>query len=251
MLSSAKVKLIRSLSVKKYRTEAQMFVVEGEKMVAELLRFAPAQLAWVYGLEDWAQRNPALLKKCIDKFTPVQAADLEKISAMQTPNAVLALVRMPSVLANLDLPTQDICLYLDGIQDPGNLGTILRIAEWFGIKAIYTSPDTVDLYSPKVVQASMGALFRVSFREIALEALLLENPVIPILGAVLEGDSVFSAKSPQKGLLVIGNEGRGIRADLLPLITQKISIPRHPAGGAESLNAAVATGILAAWLRNV
>jgi RNA methyltransferase, TrmH family len=249
MLSTAQTKYLRSLSVKKYRTEHQQFLVEGEKMVAELLRFAPDTAVSIYALADWAAQNPDLAQRFAEKTTVVTAAELEKISTLQTPNAVLALAQMPRTVPPVGLPAQDLCLYLDGLQDPGNLGTILRIADWYGIPAVFASPDTVDFYSPKVVQASMGALFRVACQALDLSALTSANAGLPVIGAVLDGEPVRQVPSPTGGLLVIGNEGRGIRPEAMAQLTQGVSIPRHPRGGAESLNAAVATGILVAFLR--
>lgn len=218
-------------------------------MVAELCAEAPERVISLYGLERWGAENRALLGPLLDKFNGVSAAELKKISSLQTPNSVLAIAAMPDESPDLQLPSRDLCLYLDGIQDPGNLGAILRIADWFGIPALYCAPDTVDAYSPKVVQACMGSIFRLRCTEIELPALIAENPGIPVLGAVLGGENVYAVDKQNRGLLVIGNEGRGIRPDVLPLLSRHVSIPRHPKGGAESLNAAVATGVLCALLR--
>lgn len=221
-------------------------------MVAELLGQQRFPVVSVWGMERWAELNAALLKPFLQNFNPVSESELRKISTLTTPNAVLAVAQWPDVWPDAALLESDICLYLDGIQDPGNLGTILRIADWFGFPAVFCSPETVDVFSPKVVQASMGAVFRVPSREIALPDLLSECATPPpVLGAVLGGSDVFQTDLPRHGLLVIGNEGRGIGTLAESLLTHRLTIPRHPAGRAESLNAAVATGILAAVLRNV
>lgn len=138
------------------------------------------------------------------------------------------------------------CFYLDGIQDPGNLGSILRIADWFGFAAVYCSPDCVDVFNPKVVQASMGAVLRMPVWEIPISDLCEQPSTFPVLGAMLDAENVMNAQLPNHGLLVIGNEGKGISTEVMAFLTQRISIPKHPKGGAESLNAAVAAGILAA-----
>lgn len=220
-------------------------------MVAELLQQHRFTVASVWGLERWAAANTAVLQPFLQNFNPVTEAELRKISTLITPNAVLAIAKWPDSLPDSSLLASDICLYLDGIQDPGNLGTILRVADWFGFPAVFCSPDCVDMYSPKVVQATMGAIFRVPTMEIALPELLNSCAVAPpVMGAVLGGSDIFQSPLPSHGLLVIGNEGRGISTDTEQLLSHRLTIPRHPAGGAESLNAAVATGILAAVLRN-
>ena len=148
-------------------------------------------------------------------------------------------------------PTEEsLSLYLDGIQDPGNMGTILRIADWFGVDCVFSSPDCVDPYNPKVIQATMGAFLRVSCIETTIERLHEEHPGLPIYGAVMDGENVFHANLKSKeGIIVIGNEGRGISSEAESLLSQRISIPPAAHSGAESLNAAVATGILCAVFR--
>lgn len=246
MLSHNQTKLIAALAVKKYRYQHQKFIVEGEKMVGELLRQFHIKVFAVFATHAWLEQNNSLLKPFSDQIFPVTEAELSKISSLTTPNAVLAIAQIPDAPVDNDIPASDICFYLDGIQDPGNMGAILRIADWFGIPAVYSAPDTVDVYNSKVVQASMGAIFRVKNMEIPLSELLEKTPGLPVLGAVLGGQNVFETSLPNHGLLVIGNEGRGIRPDAEQLLTHRLTIPRHPAGGAESLNAAIATGILTA-----
>ena len=246
MLSHNQLKHLRSLSVKKYRQQNGQFLVEGEKMVAELLGQSRIGVSAIFALESWTEQNARFLRPFSEKVNIVTEAELAKISALTTPNKVLAVAIMPLEPCNSKLATSEPCFYLDGIQDPGNMGSILRIADWFGFPAVYCSPDCVDVFSPKVVQASMGAIFRVSSWEIELAEILVAAPQISVAGAVLNGDPVFEANLPANGLLVIGNEGRGISPAVQSSLTHRISIPRHPAGGAESLNAAVAAGILAA-----
>ncbi len=246
MLSHNQQKLIAALQVKKYRQKYRKFVVEGEKMVGELLRQTRLPVSALFGLERWAEAHAALLAPFLEIFNPVSEGELKKISGLSTPNGVLALAEWPAVLPVLDLPLTERCFYLDGIQDPGNLGTILRIADWFGLPAVFCSPDCVDAFSPKVVQASMGAIFRIQTQEITLSDLVAQLPGLPVMGAVLGGDDVFTTALPGHGLLVIGNEGRGLSPVAERLLTHRLTIPRPPRGRAESLNAAVAAGILAA-----
>jgi RNA methyltransferase, TrmH family len=249
MLSHNQQKHLRSLSVKKYRQQHGQFLVEGDKMVAELLGQTRINVSQIFALESWIDKNARFLRPFSAKVNPITAAELDKISALSTPNQVLAVADIPLEKINFELVTTDICFYLDGIQDPGNLGSILRVADWFGLPTVYCSPDCVDVYSPKVVQASMGAIFRVQSWEIDLCELLMAAPQIAVVGAVLDGENVFEANLPSNGLLVIGNEGKGISPQTEHLLTHRISIPRHPTGKAESLNASVAAGILAAAFR--
>lgn len=247
MLSQNQAKFLNALHLKKYRQKYQNFLVEGDKMVVELLNQHRLKVQAIYAVERWLEENHALLMPFSDMVNAVSSHELAKISTLTTPNQVLAVVHIPDAPPRFSLPKNQLCFYLDGIQDPGNLGSILRIADWFGMPAVYGSPDCADFYSPKVVQASMGAIFRVATWEIPFEILQPEIPNISITGAVLDGQSIFEQKPPSTGLLVIGNEGRGISETLMPQLTHRISIPKGVNGGAESLNAAIAAGILAAW----
>jgi RNA methyltransferase, TrmH family len=249
MLSHNQLKHLRSLSVKKYREEHGQFLVEGDKMVLELLGQSQINIHAIFAVESWIEKNTRFLRQVSDKIFPVTEPELAKISALTTPNQVLAVANRPSIPCDFQLAKSNLCFYLDGIQDPGNMGSILRVADWFGLPAVYCSPDCVDVYSPKVVQSSMGAIFRVQSWELELSEFLEKSPKISIAGAVLDGKNVFESDLPAQGLLVIGNEGRGISSQTEKLLTIRISIPRHPSGGAESLNAAVAAGILAAAFR--
>lgn len=249
MLSHNQTKLLTALQVKKYRQKYRKFTVEGEKMAAELLTQQHMAVSAVFGLERWADENATLLHPFADKFSPVGEAELKKVSTLTTPNRVLVVAELPNEPFSTEIIRTDLCFYLDGIQDPGNLGTILRVADWFGFPAVICSPDTADAFSPKVVQASMGAFLRVKIWEMPIETVLEQAPGVSVSGAVLGGDDIFQTTLPSNGLVVIGNEGRGISPAVERLLTHRLTIPRHPAGGAESLNAAVAAGIFAAAFR--
>jgi RNA methyltransferase, TrmH family len=246
MLSHNQTKFLTALQIKKYRQKYRKFIVEGEKMIAELLLQKHLQIDALFGFERWAAENDVLLQPFLEKFNPIGEADLKKISTLSSPNRVLAVVDMPEQPPVPALPERGYCFYLDGLQDPGNLGAILRIADWFGMRPVFCSPDCVDAYNPKVIQSGMGAFLRVPVFEIALPDLLSASPGTAVCGAVLDGENVFKTKLPESGLIVIGNEGRGIGAEAAALLTRRVSIPRAAGGGAESLNAAVAAGILAA-----
>jgi len=213
-------------------------------MVAELLTQQRVAVSAIYGLEEWITAHEVLCRPFLSKITTITAAELKKISSLSTPHSVLAVAEMPKILP--EIITDRVCLYLDGIQDPGNLGTILRTADWFGIPAVYCSADCADVYSAKTIQAGMGAFLRIYTQEVALEQLLAHTPNRMVWGAVLGGTKLAQIDLSGPGVLVVGNEGRGIRPDTEQLLTHRITIPKHPESRAESLNAAVAAGILMA-----
>jgi TrmH family RNA methyltransferase len=225
------------LSDKKVRLETGCFIAEGVKLVGEMIA-AGYPLKAVYALDSWESPDATL------EVTRIEAFELEKMSMLQTPNQVLAVAMMPQKKETLNL-AGPLTIVLDGIQDPGNMGTIIRTADWFGITQIVASEDTVDVYNPKVIGATMGSFMRVS---VTYKNLADWMPTIklPVYGALLEGENVFTIKTPQKGLLVIGSEGKGIRENILDFITHPVTIPKI--GEAESLNAGIAAGIIVAQL---
>jgi TrmH family RNA methyltransferase len=237
MVTKSELKYIQSLSDKKVRLETGCFIAEGVKLVGEMIA-AGYPLKAVYALDSWESPDPSI------EVTRIEAFELEKMSMLQTPNQVLAVAMMPhkKEVFNLEGP---LTIVLDGIQDPGNMGTIIRTADWFGITQIVASEDTVDVYNPKVIGATMGSFMRVSVTYKNL-AEWLPTIKLPVYGALLEGENVFTIKTPQKGLLVIGSEGKGIRENILEFITHPVTIPKT--GGAESLNAGIAAGIIVAQL---
>lgn len=244
MLSKAQVKYIRSLAQQKYRKEHNAYIAEGDKLCREWLA-SPAKLQYIICLEAWAQHNEALIDDHPEaQLCVVAPHELEAVSQLTTPNQALLVARLPEIPAAL--PHEEWCLALDTIQDPGNLGTIIRIADWFGIGHVVCSPDCADAFSPKVIQAAMGGHLRVQLHQADLRS-FLDAVRIPILAAALEGQNVYGVPPQDAAVLLIGNESRGLHPDLLERATGKVTIPR--AGGAESLNAAVSAGILCALLR--
>ncbi len=237
MVTKSELKYIQSLSDKKVRLETGCFIAEGVKLVGEMIA-AGYPLKAVYALDSWESPDTSL------EVTRIEAFELEKMSMLQTPNQVLAVAMMPQKkeVLNLEGP---LTIVLDGIQDPGNMGTIIRTADWFGITQIVASEDTVDVYNPKVIGATMGSFMRVqvSYKNLAA---WLPTIKLPVYGALLEGENVFTIKSPQKGLLVIGSEGKGIRENIIDFVTHPVTIPKI--GDAESLNAGIAAGIIVAQL---
>ena len=235
MINNNELKYIQSFAHKKHWAQESVFIVEGPKMVEEAIK-ANCIIEKIYGTTAWLDEQPVL-------GVPVETVDdimLSRMSQLQTANQVIALVRKHTTETQL-VYADKMTLLLDGIQDPGNLGTIIRTADWFGIEQIVVTADTANLYNPKVIQSTMGSCFRVTVRSMDISELLSKN-TLPVLGALLTGTSIYEKKLPPAGFLMIGNESKGIRVELQKFITDSISIPRF--GGAESLNAAVAAGIL-------
>lgn len=233
-LSKNKVKWIRSLSLKKNRDELGLYIVEGEKMCQELIQNYTDQVVF---LAHTTAFNCTLTST---ETALVTVKELEQISLLKTPNNVLAIVKKPANKIGLTSP-DELIIALDGIQDPGNLGTIMRIADWFGIKKLICSTETVDCFNPKVVQATMGAVFRINCSYTDLAA-YLNKTKSPIYGADLEGENIFEQKKLAPGIIVMGNEGNGLSTEIRSVIQHKLSIPKF--GNAESLNVSVATGII-------
>lgn len=239
MLSKNELKYIQSLCQKKQRSAERLFLAEGVKLAGELLE-AGYPVKNIYALEEW---KAPVTHVPITRIAPFE---LEKISSLQKPNQVLLIAEQQEPAGEPELKNHFI-LALDGIQDPGNLGTIIRIADWFGIDQIIASKDTAELYNPKVIQSTMGSFPRVKVWYRNLET-ILQKKQVPVYGALLNGESMYNTASPKEGILVIGNESKGIRETILPFIHHAITIPRI--GKAESLNAAVATGILLSQLKS-
>lgn len=250
MLSKNQLKFIRSLHQAKYRKEHGLFLAEGPKVVGELLQ-GPFRVHSIYATEEWAMPAGKTLPTGTVHIVITQK-ELERISGLQAPNQVLALLHIPKAEAAMPLPT-DLVLVLDGIRDPGNLGTIIRTADWYGIHRVICSLDCVELYNPKVVQASMGSITRVevSYRDLA-GMFRLNQSGFPVYGAVLEGSNIYDEKLTSNGYLLIGSESHGISQPLRKYITHPIVIPAYETrqgNRAESLNASVATAVLCAEFR--
>lgn len=240
MLSKKEIKDIQSLSHKKFRDELNWFIAEGPKIVGELIQLLPEQIERVYAVKEWIQANQSSAQKV--NFTEVNGVELERVSHLQTPNQAIAVVRkLPSKRPDASSFT----IYLDTIQDPGNFGTIVRIADWFGIKNVVCTSGCADLYNPKVVQSTMASIARVNVYYDENEEWLIQQKV-PVYAATLNGVSLYEHSKVDQGILVIGNESKGISEDVLQYSTAQITIPKK--GQAESLNAAVATGILLSHL---
>jgi TrmH family RNA methyltransferase len=245
MLSKAQVKYIQSFAHKKFRDEERAFVAEGPKVVGEYLQERPGDLLALYALPDWIDEHTEVMVGLSRRVHVVEPSDLERISFLTTPNTVLAVIRKPEQPSSPDL-SAPCTLVLDDIQDPGNLGTIIRTADWFGVRTIICSASTADAWNPKVVQSTMGSLMRVQVWYTDLVDLINAHADIPLWAAALEGRQVDKLEKPPHILLLIGNESKGIRPSLLDRAQERLTIPK--VGKAESLNASVATGILLSQL---
>ena len=241
MLSKKEIKDIQSLGLKKQRAETGLFVAEGPKIVSELLTAVPGQVQQVLAVKDWAETHGPLLREV--PLHVVSEDELQRASGLQTANGVLAVLRQFE--SREPVLRQNICLYLDAIQDPGNFGTIIRIADWFGINDVVCTEGCADRYNPKVVQSTMASIARVNVWYDS-EGAWIKQQKVPVLAAVLGGGSVYERGKLAEGILLIGNESKGLQPALRELATEQITIPRR--GEAESLNAAVATGIILSHL---
>lgn len=268
MISKAKIKFIRSLEQKKQRRAEKLFVAEGPKVVGDIMKVEmPVMVA---ATPDWIMQNKPLLHEAVE-IHEVDNDTLRKISFLQHPQHVIALFRQNFLNVtddtdskNLDMPASDSCsgqkecaythvvsenklyLALDGVQDPGNLGTIIRIADWFGIEKIFCSHETADVWNPKVIQATMGSIARVEVVYVSLAELFDSLPQsMPVYGTMLDGEDISDVRLGNSGIIVMGNEGNGISEEIARRLTHKLLIPNYPKGHstADSLNVAIATAI--------
>lgn len=246
MLSKAKIKWIHSLGNKKNRHELHLFVAEGHKLVTELLQLMECR--FLTATASWLQRHPNVSAA---EVVEASLAELTKASSQQHPQDVLAVFEIPQRELKVKGLTTNLSLALDSIQDPGNLGTIIRTADWFGINTLLCSFGCVDAYNAKTVQASMGSIGRVSVHYLQLED-LIPSLNIPVFGTFLEGKSLYEIKQPPPAAVILmGNEGKGISESLKQMVSHKIYIPEYPPGNkrAESLNVSIAAGIICAAFR--
>ena len=245
-ISKNKIKYIRSLEQKKTRREEGVFVAEGPKLTGDLLgRFHCRYLA---ATTEWMNAHPLVQA---DEKDIANLEDLQRASLLKTPQDVIAVFEQRNEATDTSVIEHELCLALDDVQDPGNLGTIIRIADWFGIEHIFCSLGTADVYNPKVVQATMGALARVHVHYLSLTELIESLKEVPVYGTFLDGTNIYKQSLSETGLIVMGNEGNGISAEVRKLINRKLYIPNFPAGRStsESLNVAVATAITCAEFR--
>ena len=234
MVSKNQIKLITSLQQKKYRKQEQLFFAEGVKVVQELLHSN-------FELQDLFTTKQDFLTVPKNKVHAISEAELKKISALSTPNTCLAVFKIPKAKEMVD---KGLIVALDDVRDPGNLGTIIRLCDWFGIETLFCSEESVDIYNPKVVQATMGSISRVNVVYGNLEAFLSQTK-LPVFGTFMDGKNIYQEKLPKEGIIVMGNEANGISSSIEKLVSERIAIPRF--GNlqvTESLNVATATAII-------
>ena len=246
MLSKAEIKRISRYKQSKFRNQDGLFVVEGEKILEELLQ-SDYNIQSIYATAPWIQKNKSIIqsKDVANKVVEISEEDLNKISLLSTPNQVYALVKIPQ--ENLSNSNKGLTIVLDGIKDPGNLGTIIRLADWFAIERIICSSDCVDVFNPKTVQSTMGSIFRVKVEYTDLKIFLGNLPKdYSIYGSIVEGgESIYEKQFSKDSILVIGSESHGISQEIRKYINQNITIPRFRADNKpESLNASIATAII-------
>lgn len=256
MLSTNRLKLIRSLRQKKYRDQLKLFIVEGEKMIGELLDRPGSggyRVRQLFATNSWIENHRSVLRNAAFEVNEVTRAELKKISNLVSPQPAVALVSIPDRTIQMETLLQNPVLAFDSIRDPGNLGTIIRTADWFGFHHIVCSEDSADLYNPKVIQATMGSFTRVIayYTDIRL---FLSQPGMKekaVYGTFLEGENLYNFTMEKNPLILFGNESHGLSDRFEPFIRRKIAIPSYPAGikGSESLNVAASVAVICAEMR--
>jgi TrmH family RNA methyltransferase len=253
LLSGNQVKHIHSLKQKKFREIYRQFLAEGSKLVKEILE-SQYRVINVYAIADWLKQNEDILHSKQISFLEISMAEMKRITALSSPSPALAVAEIPEI-SSLPAVINDLVLVLDDIRDPGNLGTIIRIADWFGIKSIICSENTVDLYNPKVIHATMGSAFRVNILYANLKEFLSSLPLeIKVYGTFAQGVSIYTTPLEKRGIIIIGSESSGISDEISLKVTDKISIPAYTKDSrhinhAESLNASIATAIICSEFR--
>lgn len=246
MLSKNKIKYIHSLELKKNRKEEKVFVAEGHKLVGDLLGHFDCKL--LIATPNWLKDNPKIKA---DEIIEVNNEELSKASFLKTPQEVLAVFAQPDYPTDISVIRNSLCLALDDVQDPGNLGTIIRLADWFGIEHIFCSMNTVDVYNPKTVQATMGGIARVKLHYCSLTELIGQLNDTPVYGTFLNGNNIYKEQLSQNGLIIMGNEGNGVSQEVEGLINKRLYVPNYPQERetSESLNVAIATAVVCAEFR--
>ncbi len=254
MLSKNRVKYVRSLEMKKFRKADNVFVAEGHKLVGDLLdvfscTYLAATAEWLALHASWLQQQSGV------EIKEVTDDELKRLSFQETPQQVLAVFKQPTYDVDVnEVAKRELCLVLDDVQNPGNLGTIVRLADWFGIEHIFCSRGCADIYNPKTVQATMGGIARVQTHYVDLPAMLSAlDKSIPVYGTFLDGENLYQKKLEHRGLIVMGNEGKGVSKAVEAFVSERLYIPNYPPGRttSESLNVAIATAIVCAEFRRM
>lgn len=247
MISKARIKWIKSLELRKFRQRHSAFVAEGPKLLGELLPYSTP--LYVAATEAWLEENRHLVEH-VAEVDVISETELERVSLLRTPQSVLAVMPIVENKLEKECLRSGLTLALDGVQDPGNLGTIVRIANWFGIQRIICSEGTADVYNPKCIQACMGALAHVQVHYCHLPE-LLQSVDVPLFGTFLDGTNIYEEPLSADGIIIMGNEGNGVSQEVAQLVDRRLFVPNYPIGSltTESLNVGVATGIVCAEFR--
>jgi TrmH family RNA methyltransferase len=251
-LSKNRIKYLNALKIKKYRQQYRQFIMEGDKMVADLLREGTVPVRQLIATEDWLAETNVSLLRLVEEVVIADRRELERISSLETPPPAIAVLDLHDEPPDTGVLSEMLSLGVDTIQDPGNLGTIIRTADWFGITHVVCSDGCADCYNPKSIQASMGAVLRVHVSYCNMEELIPElfsRGNFPVIGTFMDGNPVYTVSRPDRGMLLFGNESRGISNKLGKFVTQRITIP--PGEGrqhVESLNVASAVAVVCSWL---
>jgi len=250
MLKKNDIKLIRSLRLKKYRQKYNKFIVEGEKIAIEAIKFQNKNIDHIYCVNEFIEKNEQILEDIQGELTIVSEKELNQISNLKTANSVVVVLNKQDINTNDIILGSNLIVFLDDIMDPGNMGTIIRSCDWFNIDSLVVSPNSVDIYNPKVIQSSMGSIFRLPIHRMDFEMLnsITKDQGIEYYGTLLNGENMNSIKYKTPLVMVIGNESKGISESVQQSIKNKITIPRYNKI-TESLNAAVATGIVLADIK--
>ena len=252
MLSNKQLKYLKSLYQRKFRQKYGIFIAEGVKTAAEIIYDGNIQIERVLATDEWMEANVDFTTSLPEGVCQkVSENELNAVSLLKQPNQVFFVLKQQKHTFPATKNERSLFIYLDEIRDPGNMGTILRIADWFGVKWVFCSDKCVEIHNPKVIQSSMGAFLRIKTNVLPLTELKTKLPNTPIIGTTLDGSSLQNSNLTLPAIIVIGNESNGISKATQELLDHKISIPRHPEGGAESLNAAVATGIICSFISNL
>lgn len=245
MLSKNKIHHLTSLQNKKFREQFCEFLIEGDKIVKESLVQKNFNLLEILAVKDWVEQNAILLSKNKQvEVTIISEKELSRISSLKSPNQVMARLAFSEQVFNFNIAFTGLTIYLDGVQDPGNAGTIIRTAEWFGVKQIVFSPDSVDRFNTKFLQSGMGSIFRITLLHFDYSIFKKLTLDLPWWGASLSGKNIDNYIPNLPGVLVMGNEGCGIRPEVEKILDEKLKIPKNRDAETESLNVSVATGIL-------
>lgn len=247
MISKARIKWIKSLGLRKFRQRHNAFVAEGPKLIGELLPYSTP--LYVAATEVWLKEHGHLVAN-VTEVDVISEAELERVSLLRTPQSVLAVMPIMEDKLEKEYLNSGLTLALDGVQDPGNLGTIVRIANWFGIRRIICSEGTADVYNPKCIQACMGALAHMQIHYCHLPE-LLQSVDVPLFGTFLDGTNIYEEPLSEDGIIIMGNEGNGVSQEVAKLVDRRLFVPNYPLGSltTESLNVGVATGIVCAEFR--